>query len=254
MADSQERSGVDASNFLEPAWLRPDSEGGVSSPANDSAATSIDAAAVAVDPAAARLAGKARAVNRAPGGRPAARDEDASLVARARAGERWAEDAIYRRHAPLITRLCSRLLRHTADTDDVVQDTFLVAFDKLDKLRQPSALRAWLVRIAVHGSRRKLRKRKLLALCGLGESDTDLLLAYAARDHSRPDLSVELDCIERAIAFAPSDHRAAWLLHRVEALSIVETAEAVQRSVATVKRHVAAVDALVERAVGGSHG
>ena len=176
-------------------------------------------------------------------------------MTRARAGDRWAEDAIYRRHAPLITRLCSRLLRHTADTDDVVQDTFLVAFDKLDKLRQPSALRAWLVRIAVHGSRRKLRKRKLLALCGLGEGgDTDALVAHAGRDHNRPDLMLELECIERAVAYAPTDHRAAWLLHRVEALSIVETAAAVQRSVATVKRHVAAVDALVERAVGGTNG
>lgn len=258
MADSQERSGVDASNFLEPAWLQPDSAESVSPPANDSAAASIDSVGAAIDPsAAARLAAKPRTAavaNRAQGGRPAARDEDAALVARARSGDRWAEDAIYRRHAPLVTRLCSRLLRHTADTDDVVQDTFLVAFDKLDKLRQPSALRAWLVRIAVHGSRRKLRKRKLLALCGFGENDTDLMLAYAARDHSRPDLSLELDSIERAIAYAPSDHRAAWMLHRVEALSIVETAEAVQRSVATVKRHVAAVDALVERAVGGSHG
>src|SRR6476659_9298369 len=104
MADSQERSGVDASNFLEPAWLRPDSAESVSPPANDSAAASIDPSA------AARLAGKPRvAVNRAQGGgRPAARDEDAALVTRARAGDRWAEDAIYRRHAPLITRLCSR--------------------------------------------------------------------------------------------------------------------------------------------------
>jgi RNA polymerase sigma-70 factor, ECF subfamily len=187
--------------------------------------------------------------------RPTTRDDDAALVGRARAGERWAEDAIYRRHAPLVTRLCSRLLRHTADTDDVVQDTFLVAFDKLDRLRQPTALRAWLVRIALHGSRRKLRKRKLLALCGLGNQDIDaLLLVHTGREHSRPDLALELELIERTISHAPHEQRAAWLLHRVEALSIVETAEAVRRSVATVKRYVSAVDALVERATGGRHG
>lgn len=186
--------------------------------------------------------------------RPTARDEDAALVARALEGDRWAEDAIYRRHAPLITRLCSRLLRHTADTDDVVQDTFLVAFDKLGRLRQPSALRAWLVRIALHGSRRKLRKRKLLALCGLGgHHDVDaLLLVHAGRELGRPDLALELELIERTIARAPHEQRAAWLLHRVEALSIVETAESVRRSVATVKRYVSAVDALVERAIGGA--
>jgi RNA polymerase sigma-70 factor (ECF subfamily) len=187
--------------------------------------------------------------------RSLARDEDAALVLRARTGDRWAEDAIYRRYAPLITRLSSRLLRHTADADDVVQDTFLVAFDKLDRLRDPSALRAWLARIAVHGARRKLRKRKLLALCGLGESEgSELLLTRHAREHSRPDLQLELDAIERVVAYAPEDQRAAWLLHRVEALSISETAEATRRSLATVKRYVAAVDALVARALGGAHG
>lgn len=243
MTDPQERTRADSANFLEPGWARADSKLDVAHSAQHSLA-------------------------RSPGGfgaqRPALRDDvegranvreqsDEALVKRALAGERWAEDAIYRRHAPLITRLSSRLLRHKADADDVVQDTFLVAFDKLDKLRQPGALRAWLVRIAVHGSRRKLRKRKLLALCGLGEGEGAIALTSPAREHSRPDLHLELGAIERAVSYAPAEQRAAWLLHRVEALSIVETAESTSRSVATVKRYVAAVDALVERSVGGRH-
>jgi RNA polymerase sigma-70 factor (ECF subfamily) len=182
--------------------------------------------------------------------RDAISEDDAALVARACAGDRWAEDAIYRRHARFITRVCTRLLGRQDDADDVVQDTFLVAFDKLETLTEPNSLRAWLARIAVQKARRRLRKRRILWLCGMGQPEGDTALILRARDGARPDLQVEIQAVSRALAEQPPEHRAAWLLHRLEALSIQETAEVTGKSTATVKRYVAAVDAHIERACG----
>jgi len=177
-------------------------------------------------------------------------EDDAALVARALSGDRWAEDAIYRRHARFITRVCTRLLGRQNDADDVVQDTFLVAFDKLKSLVEPSSLRPWLARIAVQKARRRLRKRRILLLCGIGQPEDHAALLLRARDGARPDLQVEIQAVNRALAQQPPEERAAWLLHRLEALSIQETAEATGKSIATIKRYVAAVDAHIERACG----
>lgn len=178
--------------------------------------------------------------------------DDAGLVRRACSGERWAEDAIYRRHAPYVTRLCSSLLGSRSDADDVVQDTFLVAFGKLTGLRDGNALRAWLVQIAVHRARRKLRLRKLFAVCGLANRDERPGLLAHAHDDVRPDLRLELAAIDRALASETSELRMVWLLHRVQGLSLQETADASAHSLATIKRYVAAVDVRVARAHGGT--
>jgi RNA polymerase sigma-70 factor (ECF subfamily) len=175
---------------------------------------------------------------------------DAELVLRARGDERYAEDAIFRRHAPMVTRLCARLMRRTGDADDAVQDTFVRAFAQLHDLRDPAALRPWLARIALHTCRRKLRKLALLRFCGLGAAPEDGLPLAEAHEGTRPDLRLELAAVEDALCAEPPELRAAWLLHRVEGLSIQETATACGRSLATVKRYVAAVDARLARFVG----
>jgi RNA polymerase sigma-70 factor (ECF subfamily) len=177
--------------------------------------------------------------------------DDAALVARACAGDRWAEDAIYRRHAPALTRLCTRVLGRAEDADDVVQDTFVTAFAKLATVREPAALRGWLVRVAVHLARRRLRKRKWLSYVGLAPDAAEVGLAVQAHEHARPELRLELYALDAVLARESSDERMTWLLHRVEELSLQETAEATGRSLATVKRYVAAVDARVARACGG---
>lgn len=137
-----------------------------------------------------------------------------------------------------------------ADADDAVQDTFVAAFANLKGLRDPSSLRPWLARIALQKARRVLRKRRLLAWCGLAPGD-EPTARLCAHEHTRPDLRLEVEAIERALAQESAEQRAAWLLHRVEQLSIQETAEAIGKSSATVKRYVSAADARVERAHGG---
>lgn len=180
-------------------------------------------------------------------------DEDATLVQRAIAGDHWAEDALYRRHAPVVTRICTRIMGREADADDVVQDTFLLAFQKLADLREPTSLRPWLIRIAVHRARRKLRSRRLWEFFGLDSETRPDQLGLCAHDHTRPDLRLELAIVERVLTREPAELRIAWVLHRLEGLSLKETAETSRRSLATVKRYVSAVDARIERALGEDH-
>lgn len=86
--------------------------------------------------------------------------DDVALVELARrdAGAGWS--AIWDAHGHSLHSYCRRLLDDGADADDVVADVFLVASRRLDQLREPAALRAWLFAIARRSIQRRWRTRQ----------------------------------------------------------------------------------------------
>ncbi|MBL8982907.1 MAG: RNA polymerase sigma factor [Gemmatimonadetes bacterium] len=72
------------------------------------------------------------------------------LVDRARRGDRAAEYALYHQHAPRVHRLVYRLCGDAELTDDLVQDAFVRAFERLDHFRGDATFGTWIHRIAVN--------------------------------------------------------------------------------------------------------
>src|SRR5262245_7401491 len=91
---------------------------------------------------------------------------DGELVARVLSGDRVAAEALYRRHVDEIDALVTRLLSNRADAEEVVQETFAIALDRLGRLREPAAVRGWIAQIAVHQVHRRYRRRRLLRAFG----------------------------------------------------------------------------------------
>jgi len=60
---------------------------------------------------------------------------DAELARRVGRGDRWAEEAFYRRHVLHVVGLAQRLLGNSWDAEDVAQETFITAFQIWDQLR-----------------------------------------------------------------------------------------------------------------------
>lgn len=173
--------------------------------------------------------------------------DDAELVRRVRAGDAWAEETLYRRHADRVYRVVLRILGRRADAEDALQETFVTAFDHLDELREPAAVSGWLLRIAVRHVHRRLRRRQVRRWLGLEEEATQVLLdpAPGASPEQRA-LCGELAAI---LAGLPTAERIAWMLHRVEGHTLEEVAVALGCSLATAKRRIAAAHARVSRAV-----
>jgi RNA polymerase sigma factor (sigma-70 family) len=73
---------------------------------------------------------------------------DAVLVAAIRGGDPASWGTIFDRHRDAVWRLAFGIVRRRADADDVVQATFLKAVESIDQLRDPAALRPWLLSIA----------------------------------------------------------------------------------------------------------
>jgi RNA polymerase sigma-70 factor (ECF subfamily) len=170
---------------------------------------------------------------------------DAELVERARRGDRSAEDAIFRRHVGAVAGLALRLLRHRADMEDVVQETFVIALEKLKELRDGGALRPWLMQITVSLVRRRLRRRRLLGFVGLNRSEADAPLDALASEALDPEACAELAALDRALAELPAEDRIAWVLRYVEGEVMEDVAFACGCSLSTAKRRIAAADTRV---------
>jgi RNA polymerase sigma-70 factor (ECF subfamily) len=181
--------------------------------------------------------------------RPA--DADGALVEAVLRGDRVAEELLYRRHAPSVLRLATRLLRSREDALDVLQDTFVTAFEDASALRDPDAFRPWVHRVAVRLVHRRFRRRKLLAMLGLGRSSEAISLDDLADERVSPESRIELRWLDAALSKLDDKARVAWMLRHVEGLSLEEVAEACDCSLATAKRRIAAGDAIVKEHTKG---
>lgn len=137
----------------------------------------------------------------------------------------------------------TRLLGRTDEADDVVQDTFAAAFTRLDRLDDPARLRSWLLGIAVHRVKRRLRSRKVLRFFRLAEDDGGLFELSA--DDASPEVRTELALIDALLAQLPVEERIAWILRYVEGEQLEQIAVITGASLATVKRRIAAVEVRV---------
>src|SRR6202167_581336 len=90
---------------------------------------------------------------------PPAFDESA-LVANAKAGDTQAFSDLVKQYERKIYRLAQHITQNDEDAEDVLQETFLKAYEHIDNFHGNSKFYTWIVRIAVNESLMKLRKRK----------------------------------------------------------------------------------------------
>src|SRR6201992_1192025 len=86
--------------------------------------------------------------------------DESILVAQAREADTTAFGELVRRYEGKIFRLAQHVTQNREDAEDVLQETFLKAYEHLDQFQGNSKFYTWVVRIAVNQALMKLRKRK----------------------------------------------------------------------------------------------
>ena len=120
---------------------------------------------------------------------------DEMLVQAVFAGERTAYEKLYDRYAPLVRAICYDVTGNLADAQDLAQDVFMRAYEKLDRLRNPERFGKWLVGIA------RLRCRE-----------------WQRRRLQGRDKHVELDCAKSVASNPTNDSQVAELLASITLL------------------------------------
>jgi RNA polymerase sigma-70 factor (ECF subfamily) len=163
-------------------------------------------------------------------------ESDVALVAALKAGREDARDEVVRRCAPDVERILMRVLGPDSEIEDVAHEVFADALTTVHMLRQPHALRSWLVSIAIRKARKLIRRRqrwRFLQSVAPGE------LPEREAPSASPEVSEALRSTYRIFSRMPVDDRVAFALRYVDGMDLVSVAEATEVSLATAKRRIA---------------
>ena len=164
-------------------------------------------------------------------------------VARARSGDAEAFRVLVERHSRSVFRLAFRMTGNEHDAEDVVQETFLKAYRKLDAFEERAQFGSWLHRIAANCAYDLLRARlRHDEHVERGEvSDSDHVLALRSPEPG-PDRLVIGGEVQRrlraALARMSALERSAFTLRHLEGMSIAEIARALDLDASAAKQSV----------------
>ncbi|MFC5865044.1 sigma-70 family RNA polymerase sigma factor [Acidicapsa dinghuensis] len=167
---------------------------------------------------------------------------DVALVNSARAGDVQAFETLVNKYDRQIFRIAQHITQNREDAQDIVQDAFLKAYEKLDQFQGNSKFYTWLVRIAVNESLMRLRKRRTGKMVSI-DDDIETEEGSVPRDladwspnpeqnYSQAELA---EILRKTIQGLPQGFRIVFVLRDVDGLSTEETAETLGLSVPAVK-------------------
>ena len=168
--------------------------------------------------------------------------DESALVTQARQGDTEAFNGLAERYQRNIFRLAQNITQNREDAEDVLQETFLKAYEHLPDFHGDSKFYTWIVRIAVNEALMKLRKRKwdktvwLDEPISTGEDSVAREIAVWEDNPEQRYSKEELhDILDKAVNGLAPPYRTVFVLRDMEGLSTEETAEALDLSVPAVK-------------------
>ena len=143
------------------------------------------------------------------------------IVELSKAGNRKAQYQLYKLYSKAMFNICYRMLNSFEEAEDILQEAFAEAFDKLESFRFESAFGAWLKRIVVNRCINHLKKRK-----------ADLLYTDNLPDHNQSNddddfetAHLEVKKVHKAMEILPEGYRIVFSLYLLEGYDHAEIAD-----------------------------
>lgn len=173
------------------------------------------------------------------------RDVDQLLVERAQRGDKHAFELLVAKYQRKLVRLISRIVRDTAEVEDVAQEAFIKAYRALPQFRGESAFYTWLYRIGVNTAKNFLVAQGRRAPTST-EKDAEEAETFEdagqLRDINTPEsilMSRQVAMtVNAAMAKLPEELRTAITLREVEGMSYDEIAELMSCPIGTVRSRI----------------
>ncbi len=168
-------------------------------------------------------------------------EETPELIQAARDGDRKGQSQLVMMYSARIYNLGLRMLRNNEDAEDMLQETFITAFRKIESFKGSSSFYTWIYRIGVNIALGKLRKQaKMHVSYSIQEPDFENLHGLEISewpDYIETKISDEEFKIALKVALDDLDekYRSVFVLRDLEELSTAKTAEILKLSESNVK-------------------
>lgn len=192
---------------------------------------------------------------------PLADSPEAELVVAARSGSEAAVRELIRRLNPRLFRVARGIVGNDSEAEDVLQETYLAAFTRLEGYRDEARFSTWITRIAInHALMRVRRTRPMEELDTVTEDETSRILSFPGREAELPEAALGRtqlrQLLEELISALPPNLRLPFVLREAEGMSILAIARSLSLNPVTVKTRLFRArrrlrDVLEQRLTGG---
>ncbi len=167
---------------------------------------------------------------------------DDELVKRVQQGDKEAFAELVQRHQRAVYWIIQTILHNQADTEEILQETFVKALQHINDFRGEARFATWLVRIAINEARMRQRKYRPSQYESLDQEREDLpdfhpreLTDWRPNPEERWESEEVAALLRQAIRSLPPIYREVFLLRDVEHLSTEETASTLEITVPAAK-------------------
>src|ERR1700759_5621047 len=154
------------------------------------------------------------------------------LVERCKQGDSRSFAALYQKYSKAMYNTSLRIVNHTGDAEDVMQEAFTDAFRSLEDFHYKYTFGAWLKRIVINKSIIQLRKRKM-DLIDIEKTNVGNVAEDDGPDEQ--ELQMKVEDIKKAVALLPNGYRTVLTLYLFEGYDQEEIAEILGVTHATVR-------------------
>lgn len=173
------------------------------------------------------------------------REVDQLLVERAQRGDKQAFGLLVSKYQRKLIRLLSRLIRDSAEVEDVAQESFIKAYRALPSFRGESAFYTWLYRIGINTAKNYLvsQGRRAPTTTEFDSEDAETFEeGDQLRDINTPErlmMSKQIgETVDAALADLPEELRTAIVLRELEGMSYEEIASVMDCPIGTVRSRI----------------
>jgi RNA polymerase sigma-70 factor (ECF subfamily) len=170
------------------------------------------------------------------------RTDEATLIAAILAGESQLYHELIRPYERTVYMTALSLMKNEADAEEIAQEAFLKAFRNISTFRAESKFGTWLISIVLNEARARLRRKAIVPMESLDDTLNEgagvspaLLRDWREIPLQAVEQKETREMLQSAVLNLPEIYRQVFLLRDVEELSVAETAEALDISIASVK-------------------
>lgn len=167
------------------------------------------------------------------------------IIDRCKSGEQKAQFQLYKLYYKAMYNTCLRIVNNSLEAEDIMQESFLKAFEKIDSYKGEVSFGAWIKRIVINHSLDELRKRKL-DLESIEDSVYELKEEESYEEHE--EIKAKAEEIREQISKLPDGYRIVLSLYLIEGYDHDEISEILDINSSTSRSQCArAKKKLIER-------
>jgi RNA polymerase sigma factor (sigma-70 family) len=144
-------------------------------------------------------------------------------------GDSLSIDEMYKLHAPSVYNTIYRLVKHTAEAEDILQESFITAYQKLHTFEHQSSVKTWITRIAINKAVDTLRRNKHQFV------DIEIPDNSQETDIDEEDFAYQVDEVKKAIMALSPGYRTVASLYLIDDIPQAEIGQILGITHSTVR-------------------